>query len=246
MKISVITVTYNSAKTISACISSVSAQNYNDIEHIIIDGGSTDRTVEIINSQPNRVKVIVSEPDNGIYDAMNKGINLATGEIIGMLNSDDVFYDLGVIENVAYAFQHQNIDCCFGNLVFFNETGKIVRKWNSKSFKKGSFAKSWTPAHPTFYCKKELYDNYGTYKTDYKIASDVELMLRFLEVKEVRSIFLDKYLVKMMAGGVSNNGINSTITITKELQRAFRENDLPFNLIKYLFYKTLKLKEFII
>ena len=246
MKISIITATYNSFQTISDCIASVYDQTYPYIEHIIIDGASNDKTIEVINSQPNRVYKLISEPDNGIYDAMNKGIRIATGDIIGILNSDDLLYDSKVLEQIAYAFQNNNIECCFGNLVFFDKTKKIVRKWHSKSFEKGSFAKSWTPAHPTFYCKKELYEKYGLYKTNYKIAADVELMLRFLEVNEVRSLFLNEYLVKMQSGGASNNGINSTITITKELQRVFRENGLPFNLFKYLFYKTLKLKEFIV
>lgn len=246
MKISIITATFNSSQTISDCIASVNDQTYPDIEQIIIDGASKDKTIEIINLQPNRVKKLISEPDKGIYDAMNKGIRIATGDVIGILNSDDLLYNKNVLENITNAFKNNNIDCCFGNLVFFDKTEKIVRKWQSKPFEKGLFSKSWTPAHPTFYCKKELYDKYGLYKTDFKIAADVELMLRFLEVQEIRSLFLDEYLVKMQAGGVSNNGINSTITITKELQRAFRENGLHFNLLKYLFYKALKLKEFIV
>jgi len=245
MRISIITVTYNSAQTISACIDSVNNQTYPNIEHIIIDGASKDKTVEIIKMQPNKVEKLISERDNGIYDAMNKGITMATGDIIGILNSDDLLYDTNVLEKIANAFQSNNINCCFGNLVFFNQKGEIVRKWHSRPFEKGIFSKSWTPAHPTFYCKKELYEKHGLYKTDYKIAADVELMLRFLEVKEVRSLFLNEYLVKMQAGGISNNGLKSTIIITQEMKRAFQENGLHFNLLKYLFFKALKLKEFI-
>ncbi|MGQ1909314.1 glycosyltransferase family 2 protein [Marinifilum sp. RC60d5] len=245
MKISIITVTYNSSATIEDCIASVNNQTYLDIEHIIIDGASKDDTVNIIESLPNRVSKIVSEPDKGIYDAMNKGINLATGDIVGILNSDDLFYDNDVLQNLVDVFESEEIDCVYGNLVFFNSEGKITRKWKSKPYEQGLFSKSWSPAHPTFYCKKGLYDKYGLYKIDYKIAADVELMLRFLELNKVRSRFTDKYMVRMLTGGVSTQGIKSTIIITKELRRAFKENQIPFNLVRYLFYKFLKIKEFI-
>ncbi len=252
LKISIITATFNSKAHIESCIESVTSQSYKDIEYIIIDGGSIDGTVQTvkdceltIKNKVNRFN-FVSEPDGGIYDAMNKGIRIATGDIVGTLNSDDQFYTKKAIELVANEFQNNNIDCCFGNLVFVDNSNKIIRKWHSRPFESDLFAKSWTPAHPTFYCKRELFEKYGLYKTDYKIASDVELMLRFLEVMEVRSAFLNEYLVKMRTGGVSNQGIKSTIIITKEIKRAFRENGLTFNLSKYLFYKLLKLKEFIV
>lgn len=244
MKISIITVTFNSSSTIANCVNSINNQTYLNIEHIIIDGASSDDTIERINSIPNRVSKIISEPDNGIYDAMNKGILLATGDVVGMLNSDDQLFDSTSIEKIVAAFEINPIDCCYGNLVFFNKDGKIIRRWHSKPFEYGLFAKSWTPAHPTFYCKRELYEKYGLYKTNYKIASDVELMLRFLELNHISTFFIDEYLVKMLSGGVSNNGIKSTITITKELKQAFQENNLNFNYAKYLFYKLFKIKEF--
>ncbi len=245
MKISIITVTYNSSATIEDCITSIQNQTYSNIEHIIIDGASKDNTVNIVKSLPNRVSKIISEPDNGIYDAMNKGIKLATGDIIGVLNSDDLFYNNEVVQDLVDVFESEEIDCLYGNLVFFNSEGKITRKWQSKPYAHGLFSKSWSPAHPTFYCKRELYEKYGLYKTDYKIAADVELMLRFLELNKVRNRFVDKYFVRMLTGGVSTQGVKSTIIITRELRRAFNENQLPFNLVKYLFYKFLKIKEFI-
>lgn len=245
MKISIITVTFNSAATIAACIASVNRQSYANIEHIIIDGASKDGTVEIIRSLPNRVTTIISEPDNGIYDAMNKGIRIATGEVIGMLNSDDQLFSTSSIATIAAGFVEKQVDCIFGNLIFTDNSGKITRIWRSKPFSSGLFTKSWTPAHPTFYCKRNLYERHGYYKTDYRIAADVELMLRFLEVHKISSGFLDELLVNMQAGGVSNQGIKSTITITKELRRAFKENGLPFNLLKYLFFKGAKIREFI-
>ena len=243
MKISLITATYNSAATIATCIESVNRQTHADIEHIIIDGASKDNTLEIIQSMPNRVVRIVSEPDKGIYDAMNKGIALATGEVVGILNSDDQFYADNALEQIASAFAQTGADCTYGNLVYTNTEGKVVRSWKSRPYRTGLFARSWSPAHPTFYCKTELYRRYGLYKTDYRIAADVELMLRFLEVHGISSHFIDQTLVNMLQGGVSNQGLKSTLIITREMQRAFRENGLPFNLFKYLFCKGMKVKE---
>ncbi len=246
MKVSIITATYNSAATIAGCVESVNEQTYSDIEHIVIDGASGDNTVEIIKSLPNRVTRIVSEPDKGIYDAMNKGIKVATGDIIGTLNSDDAFYDATAVEKVARVFQENpEIDCLYGKLVFVNEKQKIVRRWESRPFEPGLFAKSWTPAHPTFYCRRKVFEKFGLYKTNYKIAADVEFMMRVLEVGNIKSNYLNEVLVRMTIGGVSTNGLQSTITITKEMQRAFRENGLKLNLIKYLFHKGLKILEYL-
>jgi len=246
MKISIITVVYNNKNYLEDAINSVLNQSYSNIEYIVIDGGSTDGTVDIIKKYDNNISTWVSEPDRGIYDAMNKGILLATGDVIGMLNSDDQLYDTIAIEKIVLTFKNNPVDCCYGNLVFVNNEDKIIRRWHSRPFEYGLFSKSWSPAHPTFYCKRELYEKYGLYKTNYKIAADVELMLRFLEVIKAKSVFIDEYIVKMQVGGVSNKGIKSTITITKEMQRAFRENRLSFNIGKYIFFKMLKLKEFIV
>ncbi len=246
MKISIITATFNSAATISGCITSLNTQSYQNIEHIVIDGASIDNTIEIINSIPNRVTKIISEPDKGIYDAMNKGIKLAIGEIIGTLNSDDTLFNNQVLEKVANTFiQNPEIECLYGNLVFVNEDDKVVRKWQSKPFESGFFEKSWSPAHPTFYCRKEVFEKYGLYKTNYKIAADVEFMFRIMELNKVKSFFLDENIVKMSIGGVSTQGVKSTYIITLELQRAFRENGKKLNLLKYLFYKGLKIKEYL-
>lgn len=247
MKIALITTTYNSEKTIEYCIESVNSQTHIEIEHIIIDGSSTDNTIEIIKNTSSRFIKIVSEPDKGIYDAMNKGIRLASGDVIGTLNSDDTLINDQVITKIAEIFlKKPEIDCVYGNLVFVNSDGKVVRKWQSRPYKPGLFAQSWTPAHPTFYCRREVFEKYGLYKTDYKIAADVEFMLRVLELHKIKSYFLDETLVSMSMGGVSTQGLKSTITITKEMHRAFKENGLPFNLPKYLFYKGLKIKEYLI
>jgi glycosyltransferase involved in cell wall biosynthesis len=246
MKISIITATYNSATTITQCIDSVNEQTYPNIEHIIIDGASKDNTLEIIKSMPNRITNVISEPDHGIYDAMNKGIHLATGDIIGTLNSDDVYSNNKILSKIAAIFsQNSEIECLYGNLVYINEGHKTVRKWVSRKFQPGLFEKSWSPAHPTFYCRREVFSKYGFYKTNYKIAADVEFMFRVLELHGIKSYFLDETIVKMTIGGVSNRGLKSTITIIGELQRAFRENDRKLNLPKYLFFKGLKIKEYL-
>lgn len=245
MKISIITVTFNSEANIARCIKSVYEQSWPEIEHILIDGASTDDTVAIAQSLPNRIARLISEPDRGIYDAINKGIGLATGDVIGILNSDDVLIHPEVITTIAHAFLNNNIQCLYGNLVYTNQNNKIVRVWTSRAFRSGLFERSWTPAHPTFYCRKDAYNRFGLYKINYIIAADVELMLRFLEVQQLRSLFINEFFVNMRHGGVSTQGLKSTWIITKELKRAFGENGLPFNLIKYSFFKLLKYSQVI-
>ncbi len=243
MKVSIITPARNSAKTIADCVKSVNNQSYQDIEHIVVDAASTDNTPEVARCVPNRITHLLSEPDKGMYDGINKGIRIASGELVGVLNSDDVFYSSESVQTIVDAIKTKQVDAVFGNLIFTNEKGRIVRYWKSHPFTPGSFAKSWTPAHPTFYCKRFLYEKLGCYKTNYIIASDTELMFRFLELHKVSSYFIDELLVKMQAGGVSNRGLKSTLIITREMKRAFRENNLSLNMFKYLFYKGLKVKE---
>lgn len=253
MKISIVTVSFNSDKTISDTINSVLNQTYNDIEYIVIDGASKDSTLDIIKryeeefAKKGRKLQWISEKDNGIYDAINKGIKMSSGEIVGILNSDDYLYDNNVIDDVVLQFTNNQIDCLYGNMKYIDpNTTKVVRNWKSRSFKKGLFEKSWTPGHPTFYCKKAAYNKYGLYRTDFKIAADVELMYRFLEKYDISSYYFDRYLVIMRQGGVSSSGVNSTITITTEMIKAFKINGSHLNLAKYLFFKCLKIKEFML
>ncbi|MFA5878949.1 MAG: glycosyltransferase family 2 protein [Candidatus Margulisiibacteriota bacterium] len=245
MKISIITAVYNNKTFIKSAIESVLMQTYPNIEHIIIDGGSTDGTLEIIKSYQDKISKFISESDKNLYDAINKGIKLATGEIIGTLNADDLFYDEKVVADVAKIFQEKDISALYGNIIYVarDNINKITRKWKSKTFKSGLFEKSWTPAHLTFYAKKECFENYGVYRTDFKIASDVELMYRFLEKHKIKNYYFPRIMVKMRDNGISNKGIKSTVTITKEMKKAIIENGGKFNLAKYLFFKSLKLKE---
>ena len=240
MKISIITVTYNSAATIRDTLESVKKQDYPNIEHIIIDGASTDNTLQIVKEYPS-VSRIVSEPDCGIYDAMNKGIKIATGNIIGILNSDDIFADNSIIGDVAKVFERTEIDAVYGNLSYFRsgEEDKVVRLWRTKPYYERFFEDGELPPHPTLYVRKEIYDEIGVFRTDYKIAADIEFMLRLLKVKKAQSFFLDKIMVKMRLGGESTSGLKSYWTVTLETKRLWAENGLTYP-FKLYFIRPLK------
>jgi len=240
MKISIITVTYNSSTTIADCIQSVQNQTYHNIEHVIVDGVSKDNTLEIIESLPNRVVKIISEPDKGIYDAMNKGIKIATGDIIGILNSDDLYTSNDVIETIAQIFESQAPDCVHADLYYVrqNNTNQIVRHWKTCDYKNGSFKKGWHPAHPTFFVKKEIYKQYGIFNLNFKLAADFELMMRFHERFHVNSIHLHEPIVRMRLGGASNKNIRNIIKQNIECYKAFAVNDIPISPL-YPFYRLL-------
>jgi glycosyltransferase involved in cell wall biosynthesis len=203
MKISIITATYNSSAYISDCVNSVNNQTSSNIEHIIIDGASKDNTLEIINSIPNRVTKIVSEPDKGIYDAMNKGIKLATGDVIGILNSDDFFTSDDAIQYVVDTFNKNDIDALYGDVHFVNpdDLSKIVRYYSSAIFKPSLFRFGFMPAHPSFYMKRDCYEKHGLYSLDYKIASDYDLLIRYLHKEKIKYKYINKDFVTMRTGG---------------------------------------------
>lgn len=242
MKITLITISYNSESTIQKTFESVLNQTYKETDYILIDGGSNDKTLEISKGFKNISKTI-SESDNGIYDALNKGIKNSTGEIIGFLNSDDTFYTENSLKIISEAFD-ENTDCIFGDLIYTDNNENVKRIWKGSEFKKGTFKKGWMPAHPTFYCRRSFYEKYGLYNDSYKIAGDFELMLRFFEKHNIRSKYIPHTLVNMEVGGASNAGLSSKIDILKEEFRAFKENDIPINKLSYIFHKAKKLKEF--
>jgi glycosyltransferase involved in cell wall biosynthesis len=246
MKVSIITVSYNSVSTISDTINSVLSQTYDDLEYIIIDGHSTDGTTELINSFGNRISKFISESDKGIYDAINKGIKLSSGDIIGILNSDDFFYDNNVIEKVVRVFSDNNIDAVFGDVQFINpnDTSRIKRHYSSKFFNTEKFSYGYMPAHPSFYVRRELYEKLGYYKTDYKIAADFELLIRFLHINQIKYKYMEMPFVKMRTGGVSNKSIFSRFTLNKEIDRACNENGIKTNFFKIYSKYITKIFEF--
>ena len=245
MKVSIVTPTYNSAKTIVDTILSVNKQDYTNIEHIIIDGGSKDNTLELIRNTPNRVKKIISEPDKGIYDAMNKGVALATGDIVGILNSDDFYNSNDVIAKVVKTFQEGEYEGVYGDLEYVDarNTNRVLRYWESKAYKEGLFKKGWHPAHPTFFVKKEVYDKYGNFNLKYKIGADYEIMLRFIEKNRIKVAYIPETLVKMRVGGASNQSIKNIIKANIECYNAWKDNGLsilPFVFILKPLSKTLQ------
>jgi glycosyltransferase involved in cell wall biosynthesis len=240
--ISLITIAFNSQDTILSTIKSIKKQKNISFEYFIVDGSSTDNTIAIVKENYNKTQII-SEPDNGIYDAINKGIKNSTGEIIGFLNSDDTFYDENSLQHIIDAFDDKT-DCVFGDLIYTDKNEKVKRVWKGSEFKKGAFKKGWMPAHPTFYCRRSVYDKLGLYDDSFKIAGDFELMLRFLEKHNIRSKYIPKTLVNMKVGGASNNGLKSKLDILKEEFRAFNQNDINLNKLFYIFHKAKKIKEF--
>jgi glycosyltransferase involved in cell wall biosynthesis len=241
MKISLITVSYNSESTIKDTIDSILAQNHPDIEYIIVDGKSKDNTVEILQSYGDRISRWISEPDKGIYDGMNKGVTMATGDVVGMLNSDDFYYDNTIISQVAKAFEDPTVDAVFGNLIFVDpkDLKKPIRSYSSKNWHPGKFARGFMPAHPTFFVRRKYYEQFGLFKTDYKIASDYEMLIRLLYVNKLKYKYLPITMVVMRKGGVSSSGLKSNIILNNEIKRACRENGIRTNLpLIYLKYFT--------
>lgn len=246
-KVSIITVVWNNKETIKDAIDSVLNQTYENIEYIIIDGGSTDGTVEIVNSYGNKISQFLSERDKGLYDAMNKGIKLATGDVIGILNSDDFYLNNTVIEDVVAEFQKNDVGAVFGDLVYVrpSDLNRIVRKYSSKKFNPKKFAYGWMPAHPTFFLLKTYYDKYGLYKTDYKIAADFELLIRMLYLYKVPYNYIPKTFIKMRLGGISTNSLKSNIILNREILRACKENGIKTNIFKIYSKYPKKLLELI-
>lgn len=235
MKISIITVVWNNASVIRNAINSVLKQRYPNIEYIIIDGASKDGTIQVIQSYGNQISKFVSEPDQGIYDAMNKGIKMANGDIIGILNSDDFYIDEFVIAKVINVFKEKNVDSLFADVVYVKPYNleKVVRYYDSSLCLPENFKKAMYPAHPTFFVKREIYTKYGYFKIDYKIAADFDLMARFLYTHKISYAYLPEAIIKMRVGGVSTS-FKSVYINTLEQLRVCRENGIKTNLWQIL------------
>jgi glycosyltransferase involved in cell wall biosynthesis len=239
MKITIVTVCCNSATTIRDTLESVAAQSHKNIEHIVIDGGSTDGTLAVIREWKKHPVRLVSEPDRGIYDAMNKGIRLATGDIIGILNSDDMYYDSDVLESVSAVMSDASIDACYSDLIYVDKNNfqKIIRYWKSSVFKKGLFSKGWMPPHPTFFTRRIIYEKYGLFDLNYTLAADVELLARFLERFRIRAVYIPKIFIRMRFGGVSNNSVVNIIKQNIMIYKACKNNNIPLYPVSFFVVK---------
>jgi len=228
MKISIVTTSFNSASTISDTIDSVLSQDYDNLEYIIADGGSKDGTLDIIKSYNDPRIRWISEPDKGIYDGMNKGIKMATGEIVGIINSDDFYKNNSVISAVAEGFADQKTEAVFGDVRFVNpdNLNKTVRYYSSKRFRPSKFRFGFMPAHPTFFTKKKWFDKLGYYQTDYKIAADYELLIRFLYKHRLPYKYIPLDMIVMRTGGASTKSIKSNYILNKEIVRGCKENGI--------------------
>jgi len=229
MKITIITATYHSEATIEACMASVLGQVHPDLEYLILDGGSKDGTLSKIGQcKDSRVRVI-SEPDGGIYDALNKGIAMATGEVIGFVHSDDFLAGPDCLSNMVQLFLSQKVDGIYGDLHYVDasKTERIVRNWKSRPFHPGLLGSGWMPAHPTLFLRKEVYDKHGVFNLEFKIAADYDMMLRIFKDDTLRFAYLPQVITKMRLGGASNGSLKSVIRKTREDYRAMKNNNLP-------------------
>lgn len=245
MKLSIITVCFNSQDTIEDTIQSVLSQTYHDIEYIIIDGNSTDRTLEKIEAYKDKISKVISEPDNGIYDAMNKGIRLATGDVIAVLNSDDVYLNQTVAVNMINLITKDDLDAAYADLVYVDkgETNNIIRVWKAGNYKRGSFCYGWVPPHPTFFCRKNVFEKYGYFNSDFKIAADFELLLRFIEKNQIKVGYFPDVIVKMRTQGKSNV-LRGILRGNQEILKSFGLNDLKYSPLFFFYKPVIKIFQF--
>ena len=242
MKISIITVVLNNVNTIVDTINSVLCQKYKNIEYIVIDGGSTDGTLSLLKSRRHQLSTLVSEPDRGIYDAMNKGLKLANGDIIGFLNADDFYCNSEVISKVAREFELDSfLEANYADLIYVDKinTSKSIRYFKSSEFKQGLFLKGWCPPHPTFFVRKSVYERFGNFNLKYNLASDVDLMMRFLEKYKIKSLYKPETWVKMRMGGVSNKNLKNIWLQNMEILNSIYNNGLTVNPIIFFFYNII-------
>lgn len=246
MKISVITAVFNREETIGAAIASVRSQTYGDVEHVIQDGGSVDRTLEIVRKASAGSASIVSQHDYGIYDAINRGIARATGAVIGLMHSDDFYADNFVLSKVADAFDDPSIQGVYGDLQYVSasSSSRVVRHWRSGQFTRSRLKRGWMPPHPTLYLRREVFEEYGVYDTDFSIAADYDAILRYLAIGKIKLAYIPEVLVKMRLGGESNRSLERIIKKSCEDYRAIRKNQVGG--IGTLALKNLsKIKQFI-
>ena len=243
MKVSIITVSFNSAKTIADTIESVLSQDYSSIEYIIVDGGSSDGTVEIIKQYEDQIAHWVSEKDRGMYDAMNKGIALATGDVIGILNSDDVYMNTHAVSELMELMETKRAQVVFADLILVDQDNpqKVLRYYDSGHFHPNKFKYGWMPAHPTVFVKRQLYEVVGDFSTTYQIAADYEMLIRILGIQRARYVYLPKPVVRMRSGGASTAGLSRNWILNREIVRACKENGIYSNMAMLLLKLPFKL-----
>ncbi len=248
MKISIVTVAYNASKTIEQTIQSLLGQTYSNIEYIVIDGGSSDGTQEIIEKYSDKIAYYSSEKDGGIYFGMNKGVEKCSGEYIGLLNADDVYYDSEVIESVVKKLLESKTDALYGDLLYVDATdlSKVVRRWISGKYDRRNFLKGWMPPHPTFFIKKSAYEKFGTFNTQFKFAADYELMLRMLFKHKLSAVYLNQTLIKMRVGGVSNSSVKNRLKANQEDREAWRINGIQPNWYTVFMKPLSKIRQYIL
>jgi len=248
LRVSIITVTYNSNATIADTIRSVASQTYSNIEHIIIDGSSTDNTLEIVRNTPNRITKIISEPDKGIYDALNKGILNSSGNIIGLLHSDDVMGSDTIIEEISEKFIQTSADIIYGDLIYVSNKNKdtILRYWKSNPFDRSLINKGWMPAHPTMFLRREVYMKYGQFDLQYTISSDYDFILRLMQTRDLKIEYLPSVITKMRMGGVSNRSLRNVFQKSLEDYRIIKKNGLQNPLVILIRKNINKLSQFVL
>jgi glycosyltransferase involved in cell wall biosynthesis len=246
MKISIITVSYNASSTIQDTIDSVLSQQGVELEYIIVDGNSSDGTQEIVKSYGDKISVFISEPDKGIYHGMNKGVALATGEIVGILNADDVYADNNVLKDVVNSFTDA-VDAVYADLVYVaeNDLTAVKRTWISKPYIDGAFKKGWMPPHPTFFVRKEVYEKFGSYTLKLRSAADYEFMLRVVHKHKIKLHYLNRIIVRMRLGGTSNASIKNRIKANKEDKMAWKMNGLKPGALTTIRKPLSKISQFI-
>lgn len=247
VRISIITAVYDRAGSIERAVNSVQSQEYPEIEHVVVDGGSTDGTLAKLKTILGRDAILVSEPDRGMYDAINKGLRLATGDVIGLLHSDDFFASNHILSDVVAEFRDISVDAVYGDAAFFSKEApeKIVRRYSSAHFKPSRLGWGWMPAHTTLFLRHAKYRSIGGYKLNYEIAADFDFICRAFGSGQIQTTYLPKVLVKMQTGGLSTSGWRSTLTLNKEIMRACRENHISTNWFKLISRYPFKMLEFI-
>ena len=237
MKISIVTACYNSASTIRDTLRTIQMQTHQNIEHIVIDGGSTDGTLDILEENRQHIAYLTSEPDKGLYDAMNKGISKATGDVIGLLNSDDLFANKHVLSQVVNALSDETVDACYGDLVYVNHDNinQVARYWTSCPYTPELLGKGWVPAHPTFYVRRAVHEQHGMlFNLDYKLASDYDVLLRLLYIHKIKTTHIPDVMVKMRLGGTTNKSMKNIVNQNKEILQVLKQHGYPYSPVKFI------------